>query len=197
MLGGHPAERARPLDPLRQRQLDTARWAVIVKIQGGKEVAANNRPEGPASANEIGASRSALSGVVETIDPDGRQVDSGGSFTKDAARRCYVNETQPELSHDCNVNEAAVRARVYEGVTRHVSGLCAATYRNLDAGALTDEVGERAAALKLSRQGVTLARSNNSEGQKESASPDGEDRAPRRTARGPPWPPDRHPHRRR
>lgn len=77
-----------------------ARWAVVVKIQCGKEVATNDRPEGPASTNEIGASRSALSRVSETIDPDGCQVDSGGPLTKHTARLCYVNETQPELSHN-------------------------------------------------------------------------------------------------
>lgn len=42
---GHPVGRAQPRSPLRKGQLDTARWAVVVKIQRGEEVAANNCPE--------------------------------------------------------------------------------------------------------------------------------------------------------
>ena len=64
----------------------------------------------------------------------------------------YVNQTQLKLSHNRDVDEAAVRACVYEGVTRDAAGPSAAAYRNPDAGTLSDEFGERVAAVKLSRQ---------------------------------------------
>lgn len=60
--------------------------------------------------------------MSETIDLDPCQVDPGGSLAKDTARSCYVNQTQPELSHNRDVEKAAVRAGVYEGVARDAAG---------------------------------------------------------------------------